>query len=235
MHSLRKIALWGLHLSLLMIFVGYVITLLTSIQGEFLTDDGMGGMVVCKVNYDPYGKPIVFTAFAVFIVSAMLLLKRIQWKVLALALALAGVYFVLRYCLREVPPMLQSPWLYFHVTIIMAAYALFLLLAILPLVGGDRRGLISIINQWGVTLLGIGIILGSIWASESWGSYWSWDPKETWALITFIVYALPMHKKIVCKIADWQFYKLYYLFALLFVLMTYFGVNFVLGGMHSYM
>ena len=85
-----------------------------------------------------------------------------------------------------------------------------------------------------VFLLAGGIFVGAVWAEVSWGTYWSWDPKETWALITMLIYALPLHEKSLCRFQRPFFFHGYCLIAFLSVLMTYFGVNYVLGGMHSY-
>jgi ABC-type transport system involved in cytochrome c biogenesis permease subunit len=85
-----------------------------------------------------------------------------------------------------------------------------------------------------VFLLGTGIFLGAVWANVSWGNYWSWDPKETWALITFLVYAATFHTESVSKFNKPLFFHIYVCLAFLTVLMTYFGVNNLLGGMHSY-
>jgi len=85
-----------------------------------------------------------------------------------------------------------------------------------------------------VFLLTIGIFLGAVWANVSWGNYWSWDPKESWALITLMVYAVPLHKASVGAFRKPRFYHTYMVCAFLAVLITYFGVNFLLGGMHSY-
>lgn len=97
---------------------------------------------------------------------------------------------------------------------------------------------LSIINEMslliGLALMTIGIFLGAIWANESWGRYWSWDPKETWALITTIVYAAVLHLRWFWKKADERLFNLLSQLAFLAVLMTYFGVNFLLSGMHSY-
>jgi ABC-type transport system involved in cytochrome c biogenesis permease subunit len=79
-----------------------------------------------------------------------------------------------------------------------------------------------------LTLLGFGIFIGAIWANISWGNYWSWDPKETWALITLMVYAVPAHRSLRLN------YHLYMTLAFLAIIMTYFGVNYFLGGLHSY-
>ena len=83
-------------------------------------------------------------------------------------------------------------------------------------------------------LLAIGIFLGAVWANVSWGTYWSWDPKEAWALITFMVYAVPLHKTSIRRFERPLFYHVYMVLAFLTVMATYFGVNYLLGGMHSY-
>jgi cytochrome c-type biogenesis protein CcsB len=149
-------------------------------------------------------------------------------------------------------PVLKSPWLMFHVAVIVAAYGFFgisCLLGITHLViqaiGGknrtllaERAGELSLINEmslWiGLTLMTIGTFLGAIWANESWGRYWGWDPKETWALITVVVYALVLHLRLVKKWDNMRLFNIVSVIAFLSVLMTYFGVNYFLSGMHSY-
>ena len=85
-----------------------------------------------------------------------------------------------------------------------------------------------------VFLLTVGIFLGAVWANVSWGNYWSWDPKESWALITLMVYAVPLHRSPLTTRRSPLAYHVYMVGAFLAVLITYFGVNFLLGGMHSY-
>ena len=85
-----------------------------------------------------------------------------------------------------------------------------------------------------VFFLGAGIFIGAVWANVSWGRYWAWDPKEVWALVTFMIYALPFHADTISWLRNPKFFHLYMLAAFLTVLMTYFGVNYLLGGMHSY-
>jgi len=85
-----------------------------------------------------------------------------------------------------------------------------------------------------VFLLAVGIFLGAVWANVSWGNYWSWDPKESWALITLMVYAVPLHRSPLTTRRSPLAYHVYMVGAFLAVLITYFGVNFLLGGMHSY-
>jgi ABC-type transport system involved in cytochrome c biogenesis permease subunit len=86
----------------------------------------------------------------------------------------------------------------------------------------------------GLYLLTIGTFLGAIWANESWGRYWGWDPKETWSLITIIVYSFVIHSRMIPGMKDIYTFNLLSLFAFSSVLMTYFGVNYYLSGLHSY-
>lgn len=85
-----------------------------------------------------------------------------------------------------------------------------------------------------VFFLGAGIFLGAVWANASWGRYWAWDPKEVWALITFMVYGAAFHARSLRIFRSPLFFHIYMVAAFLTVLMTYFGVNYILGGMHSY-
>lgn len=138
-------------------------------------------------------------------------------------------------------PVLASPLLSIHVMLIMTSYALF---AIMMLNGvaslikrkqSQRLANISVKLHYPATLLlAAGIFVGAIWANQSWGRYWGWDPKETWALVTLIVYALPMHAASFAMFNKARTIHLYNIFAFLAVLFTYFGVNFLLSGMHSY-
>ncbi|MCD7936709.1 MAG: cytochrome c biogenesis protein CcsA [Tannerellaceae bacterium] len=150
-------------------------------------------------------------------------------------------------------PVLKSPWLMFHVAVIVAAYGFFgisFLLGITDLVllvflKKENKQLLtirvkelSIANEMsliiGLALMTIGTFLGAVWANESWGRYWGWDPKETWALVTVIVYAIVIHLRLVKRwYTAWSFNMLSVL-AFGSVLMTYFGVNYFLSGMHSY-
>lgn len=142
-------------------------------------------------------------------------------------------------------PVLQSPLLSVHVMTVMCAYALFalqMLLGIYVLIMVKRNNsqlekltaLSQLLLYPAVFLLAIGIFLGAVWANVSWGNYWSWDPKESWALITLMVYAVPLHKASVGIFRKPRFYHIYMVTSFLVVLITYFGVNFLLGGMHSY-
>ncbi len=148
-------------------------------------------------------------------------------------------------------PVLKSPWLMIHVAVIVAAYGFFGIgfmmglvnLLIMTFTDGNKKTQlrikeISIINNMGLlvglSLLTIGTFLGGVWANESWGRYWSWDPKETWALITVVIYSVVIHLHLVGKwFSNWSF-NFASVIAFASVLMTFFGVNFFLSGLHSY-
>ena len=138
-------------------------------------------------------------------------------------------------------PVLVSPWLSSHVSLIMMSYALFafmMLNGVLALCVRREALRLMLLSRLllypAVFFLGAGIFLGAIWANVSWGHYWSWDPKEVWALVTFMVYAVPFHAGSLSRLRKPLFFHVYMMVAFLTVLMTYFGVNYVLGGMHSY-
>ena len=163
--------------------------------------------------------------------------------------------------ITQLMPVLQSPLLSIHVMVIMISYALFALLALNsisnlikekfsknkltqyspPVLGGVREtegGLLLTPNLSLLTLslflLTAGIFIGAIWANMSWGRYWGWDPKEVWALITMLIYSLPLHRASLPIFRNPRFLNWYFILAFLSVIITYFGVNFLLGGFHSY-
>ncbi len=145
-------------------------------------------------------------------------------------------------------PVLNSPLLSMHVMVIMIAYSLlaFIMLnGITALVlsrmkGGmeeevenlRRKSLLMLYPA--VFLLTAGIFIGAVWANVSWGRYWGWDAKEVWALITMLIYAVPLHSQSIGWLRDARNFHLYATLAFLAVLMTYFGANFFLAGLHSY-
>lgn len=143
-------------------------------------------------------------------------------------------------------PVLHSPLLSVHVMVIMFSYALFammMLVGIQGLICYRRRdyarseslaALSHLMLYPAVFLLTAGIFIGAVWANVSWGRYWSWDPKEVWALITMLIYMAPFHSSSIKCFRSTKFFHFYCVLAFLSVLITYFGVNFLLGGMHSY-
>jgi ABC-type transport system involved in cytochrome c biogenesis permease subunit len=136
-------------------------------------------------------------------------------------------------------PVLHSPWLTTHVSLIMISYSLFAFMAVIAgvdLVKKDARldALNRLLLYPAEIFLTIGIFLGAIWANQSWGTYWSWDPKEVWALISMLIYCVPLHVGSLPVMRKAKVHDIYLIIAFLSILMTYFGVNYLLGGMHSY-
>ncbi|MDR1758242.1 MAG: cytochrome c biogenesis protein CcsA [Bacteroidales bacterium] len=147
-------------------------------------------------------------------------------------------------------PVLQSPWLNIHVSLVMLAYALFALITIIAImyilvhlwhrkrIASPALNSLTLLSRQmlvpAVALLALGIISGSIWANLSWGRYWGWDPKEVWALITLLVYSVILADKSSAFFKKDIRYHWFAVFAFLFVLMTYLGVNLWFAGLHSY-
>jgi len=155
--------------------------------------------------------------------------------------------------IANLQPVLNSYWLMIHVSIIVASYGPFALGMILGLVAlilmilttkKNKKKInlmikeVTIINEMAITvglvMLTIGNFLGGQWANESWGRYWGWDPKETWALISIIIYAFVLHLRLVPGLRSRFTFNLLSIAAFASILMTYFGVNFYLSGLHSY-
>ena len=150
-------------------------------------------------------------------------------------------------------PVLDSYWLMIHVSIIVGSYGPFALATILGIVAlilmvlstksnyliiKNKLSEITIINELALTIglimLTIGNFLGGMWANESWGRYWGWDPKETWALISILIYAFVLHMRLIPKMRGMWLFNLMSIIAFASIVMTYFGVNFYLVGLHSY-
>jgi cytochrome c-type biogenesis protein CcsB len=150
-------------------------------------------------------------------------------------------------------PVLNSYWLMIHVAIIVGSYGPFTLGMILGLVSlllmiltneDNKKKMdlnikeLTIVNEMaltvGLVMLTIGNFLGGMWANESWGRYWGWDPKETWALISIMVYAFVIHMRLVPGLRGRYAFNLASVIAIGSIIFTYFGVNFYLAGLHSY-
>ena len=139
-------------------------------------------------------------------------------------------------------PVLRTPLLQVHVISIVLGYFIFFSLLAIGIAGlivsrersEKLRDLSTVLLYPAVFLLTFGIFLGAVWANISWGNYWAWDPKETWALITLLIYSVPLHQKSLGFLRKPKAFHLYCILAFLSVLVTYFGVNMILGGMHSY-
>jgi cytochrome c-type biogenesis protein CcsB len=147
-------------------------------------------------------------------------------------------------------PVLKSYWLMIHVGIITSSYGFFGLSAVLSVISlilfsakptkkiEHSIKEMTIVNEMALTIglfaLGVGTFLGGMWANESWGRYWSWDPKETWAFISVIFYAVVLHLRLVPKLRGKLTFNIVSLWAIWSIIFTYFGVNYYLAGLHSY-
>lgn len=183
-------------------------------------------------------------------ISCIRNLRQKFFNLLPLTASVAGLSMLVAHISRDsgavgpMMPVLSSPLLSIHVLLIMWSYAIFAIIALNALKGCAKREnavLSKSVADTNVTLLypalfmlTAGIFIGAVWANQSWGRYWGWDPKETWALITMIIYAFPVHSASFRWFRNPYHINLYLALAFLSVLMTYFGVNYLLSGLHSY-
>jgi len=198
---------------------------------------------------------IVFIAWGSAFAS--LIFFRKSMLALGAGLFVAGMFMMVAHLnnidpqITNMVPVLKSYWLLIHVAVITSSYGFLgvgsmlgllnlILFALKKYKNLDNQikqinNIIYIALYIGLALLSIGTFLGGVWANESWGRYWSWDPKETWSLITMIVYALVIHGKMMPKLRGEFIFSLLSFLSFFFVLMTYFGVNFYIAqGLHSY-
>ncbi len=200
---------------------------------------------------------VVYVAWAAML--AGILFGRKYPMVIATAAFLSGVSLFVAHLnwmnpeITPLVPVLKSYWLTIHVSIITASYGFFGLSAFLGILvliliiirrnsneGKVNRFIdqLTTINEMSVTVglyfLTIGTFLGGVWANESWGRYWGWDPKETWALITIMIYSFIAHMRLIPSLKGVYNYNMASVFGFASVLMTYFGVNYFLAGLHSY-
>lgn len=218
------------------------------------------GMRWYIAGYAPWSnsyETMVYVAWAT-VLGGLLFVRR-STITLALATLFAGIILFVSSLnwmdpeINPLVPVLKSPWLMFHVAVIVAAYGFFGISCLIGLtnmvmmsIAGKKNSTmltlrikeLSIVNEMsllvGLALMTVGTFLGAVWANESWGRYWGWDPKETWALITMVVYAIVAHLHLVKRWNNAWLFNLTSVFAFASVLMTFFGVNYFLSGMHSY-
>jgi len=193
------------------------------------------------------------------IILAGFIFSRKSAFALSAAAVLAGMTLMVAHMsfmdpeITNLVPVLKSYWLTLHVSVIVSSDGFLGVGAILSLINlillslsnnKNRERISTTIDELtiinfktltiGLYLLTIGTFLGAVWANESWGRYWGWDPKETWSLITIIIYSIVIHSRRIPGMKDVFTFNLISLFAFSSVLMTYFGVNYYLSGMHSY-
>ena len=202
-------------------------------------DEDLAGTHLAVIH-DPWGTGIAVLGFVMFLLSAIGMLgQRLftrsvghtkvaafsRHKILLGTVALVLVVLPLTpLFLAPLQPILRIPLLFIHVGTVILSYVLLVL-------SFQKRHLL----MPAVLLLGIGIVLGALWGSISWGTYWSWDPKETWALVTLVLYAVPLHRRFLPKSFGSRCYLIYNVLCLMTLLMTYLGVNFFMESQHSYL
>ncbi|RLF32981.1 MAG: cytochrome C biogenesis protein, partial [Thermoplasmata archaeon] len=200
---------------------------------------------------------MIYIAWAT-VLAGFIFSKR-SFMTMALTGVLAGLILFVAHLnwmdpqVTNIVPVLNSYWLSIHVSLITASYGflglgallgfIVILLFIIKTKNNKKHISLSIkelnaINEMsmmiGLVLLTLGNFLGGVWANESWGRYWGWDPKETWALVTILVYAVVVHIRFIKEIYSEFNYAVISLLSFTTVLMTYFGVNYYLAGLHSY-
>ena len=186
-----------------------------------------------------FGRKSYFTlASSTFVASIILSIANMNWLDPSIA---------------NLQPVLDSYWLMIHVAVIVGSYGPFaigmilgIVTLILTIIATKKNRKIfsrkleelTIVNELsltiGLVMLTIGNFLGGMWANESWGRYWGWDPKETWALISIMIYTAVLHLRIIPKLNNKWLFNLMSIISFAAILMTYFGVNFYLVGLHSY-
>ncbi len=197
---------------------------------------------------------VIFIAFATML-AGIVFVKKSNFSLVASSLVASMLLFVanlnwLNPEITNLVPVLKSYWLMIHVSVITSSYGFFGLsaflgfLSILLIIASNMNIVqknvkdLTIINEQsmiiGLFLMTIGTFLGGVWANESWGRYWGWDPKETWALVSCIVYTLILHIRLLKSTRYIYFFNVCALFGFSSILMTYFGVNYYLDGLHSY-
>ncbi|MBR7023535.1 MAG: cytochrome c biogenesis protein CcsA [Bacteroidales bacterium] len=208
------------------------------------------GNSILDVARDPWGIGVTYTGYALLFIAlaAILIEKRkmfraITWSWISMLVILAIILHV-RMLTRQLMPVLRSPFFSIHISTIVTAYALLIGIAVVGIIALVKpkdqsrlerlKSLSTAMLYPAVALLAAGIFIGAIWANVSWGNYWSWDPKEVWALITLLVYAAPLHEKLWKMFQKPLFFHIYCILAILSVVITYFGVNLILGGVHAY-
>lgn len=208
------------------------------------------GNSVLDVAHDPWGIGVTYAGYALLFVAlvAMLVEQRKAFRVVTISwvavLVMLIIVLYFRMMTRPLLPVLRSPFFSIHISTIVTAYALLLGMLVVGIIALIRpkdkarleclKSLSTAMLYPAVALLAMGIFIGAVWANVSWGNYWSWDPKEVWALITLLIYAAPLHGKLWKTFDKPLFFHIYCILAFLSVVITYFGVNLILGGVHAY-
>ena len=208
------------------------------------------GNSILDVARDPWGIGVTYAGYALlFVALAAILIERrktfraVTWSWIGVLVVLM-VFLYIRMLTHTLLPVLRSPFFSIHISTIVTAYALLLGILVVGVIALVKpkdlarmerlKSLSTAMLYPAVALLAFGIFIGALWANISWGNYWSWDPKEVWALITLLIYAAPLHGKLWKSFDKPLFFHIYCILAFLSVVITYFGVNLFLGGVHAY-
>ena len=208
------------------------------------------GNSVLDVARDPWGISVTYAGYVLLFVAlgAMLVERRKAFRAVTISwvavLVVLIVVLYIRMLTHPLLPVLRSPFFSIHIATIVTAYALLLGMLVVGIIAifkpketarlEQLKSLSTAMLYPAVALLAMGIFIGAVWANVSWGNYWSWDPKEVWALITLLIYAAPLHGKLWKTFDKPLFFHIYSILAFLSVVITYFGVNMLLGGVHAY-
>ena len=212
------------------------------------------GNSILDVAHDPWGIAVTYVGYVLLFIGLVAMLFERHKKLWGITVAWLSVLVILmvvlhvRMLTHHLMPVLRSPLFSIHISTIVTAYALLLSIAIVGIIAVVTRiakpsnleylerlkDISTAMLYPAVALLAMGIFIGAVWANISWGNYWSWDPKEVWALITLLIYALPLIPNVLKSFQRPMFFHTYGIFAFLSVLITYFGVNLLLGGVHAY-
>lgn len=208
------------------------------------------GNSILSVSCDPWGIGVTYTGYILLFIALVAMLFKQPKTYRAVTISWLAVLVVLMVALHvrmlthQLMPVLRSPLFSIHISTIITAYALLLGIVVVGVIAVikpkdqvrlEKLKSVSMAMLYpAVALLTMGIFIGAVWANISWGNYWSWDPKEVWALVTLLVYAAPLHGKLWKSFEKPMFFHVYGIVAFLSVLITYFGVNLFLGGVHAY-
>ena len=212
------------------------------------------GNSILDVAHDPWGITVTYVGYVLLFVGLIAMLIERRKKLWGITVAWLSVLVILmvvlhvRMLTHQLMPVLRSPLFSIHISTIVTAYALLLGIAIVGIIAIIMRiakpsnlerlerlkDISTAMLYPAVALLAMGIFIGAVWANISWGNYWSWDPKEVWALIALFIYTLPLIPNVLKSFQKPMFFHIYGIFAFLSVVITYFGVNLILGGVHAY-
>ncbi len=240
---------WSVKTGIFLIFIGFI----------FHTFGlGLRWYIAGHAPWSNGYESMVYIAWAI-VLAGVLLAKKSPITLAATAVLAAWIMIVAAMNwmdpqITNLVPVLKSYWLMIHVSVITASYGFLFLGAMLGLInlimisisGNNEENTnikytikeLTAVNELSLTiglfLLSIGTFLGGVWANESWGRYWGWDAKETWSLITIMIYAFILHMRMIKGMRSVYIFNLASVIGSFSILMTYFGVNFYLSGLHSY-